>query len=146
MKQKTPINCDNNKCYICNFPIKINTKRPNVPNPEMSYTDFYRRYEHIFLRDIYSKEELESSDQLKTSENYKKIFHKFLIIIILTACSCHVTYAFKSESTLGICLNVKEVLARNRRNIRSLSDCNWTRIHNHLVRKRTLNHLAKLAK
>ena len=26
-----------------------------------------------------------------------------------------------------------------------LSDCNWTRIHNHLVRKRTLNHLAKLA-
>ena len=28
----------------------------------------------------------------------------------------------------------------------SLSDCNWTRTHNHLVLKRTLNHLAKLAK
>ena len=27
-----------------------------------------------------------------------------------------------------------------------LSDCNGTRTHNHLVRKRTLNHLAKLAK
>ena len=26
----------------------------------------------------------------------------------------------------------------------SLSDCNWTRTQNHLVRKRTLNHLAKL--
>ena len=26
-----------------------------------------------------------------------------------------------------------------------LSDCNWTRTHNHLVRKRTINHLAKLA-
>ena len=25
------------------------------------------------------------------------------------------------------------------------SDCNWTRTHNHLVHKRTLNHLAKLA-
>ena len=25
----------------------------------------------------------------------------------------------------------------------SQSDCNWTRTHNHLVRKRTLNHLAK---
>ena len=25
-----------------------------------------------------------------------------------------------------------------------LSDCNWTRNHNHLVHKRTLNHLAKL--
>ena len=27
--------------------------------------------------------------------------------------------------------------------ISSLSDCNWTRTQNHLVRKRTLNHLAK---
>ena len=26
-----------------------------------------------------------------------------------------------------------------------LSDCNWTLTYNHLVRKRTLNHLAKLA-
>ena len=26
------------------------------------------------------------------------------------------------------------------------NDCNWTRTHNHLVRKRTLNHLAKLAR
>ena len=30
-------------------------------------------------------------------------------------------------------------------NIDCLSDCNETRIHNHLVRKRTLNRLAKLA-
>ena len=28
----------------------------------------------------------------------------------------------------------------------NLSDCNWTRTHNHLVHKPTLNHLAKLAK
>ena len=27
-----------------------------------------------------------------------------------------------------------------------LGDCNWIRNHNHLVRKRTLNHLPKLAK
>ena len=27
-----------------------------------------------------------------------------------------------------------------------LSDCNWTRTHNHLVRKQTLNHFAKLTK
>ena len=35
----------------------------------------------------------------------------------LTVCSCHVTYAFESESTLYSCLNVKELLARNRRDI-----------------------------
>ena len=29
---------------------------------------------------------------------------------------------------------------------KGLSDCNWTRTQNHLVYKRTINHLAKLAK
>ena len=62
----------------------------------------------------------------------------------MTVCSCRVTYAFQSESTLYSCLNVKELLARSRRKIRSLSDWNWTRTQNHLVRKRTLNHLVKL--
>ena len=51
--------------------------------------------------------------------------------------------AFQSESTLYSCLNVKKPLARNRRDIGSLSDYNGTRTHNHLVRERTLNHLAK---
>ena len=45
----------------------------------------------------------------------------------------------RSKSTLYSCLNVKELLARNRREIWSLSDCNWTGTQ-------TLNHLAKLAK
>ena len=31
-------------------------------------------------------------------------------------------------------------------NVLTLCDCSWTRIHNHLVHKRTLNHLAKLTK
>ena len=43
-------------------------------------------------------------------------------------------------------LNVKELFARSMRPIWGLSDSNETRIHNHLVRKPTLNHLAKLAK
>ena len=55
----------------------------------------------------------------------------------------YVTYAFQSESTPCICLNVKELLARNKAKIWSLSDSNWTRTHNHLVRKRTFSHLAK---
>ena len=61
-----------------------------------------------------------------------------------TVCSYHVTYAFQSESRLYSYLNVKDFLARSRRVIWSLSDWNWTRSQNHLVRKRILNHLAKL--
>ena len=65
---------------------------------------------------------------------------------IVIVCFSHVTYEFESESTLYSCLNVKEVLTRSRRHIWRLSDCNGTRTNNHLVRKRILNHLAKLAK
>ena len=72
------------------------------------------------------------------------LLFQWRILTPLTICSYHVTYAFQSESTLYSCLNVKELLAQSRRKIWSLSDCNWTRTQKHLVRKRTLNHLAKL--
>ena len=55
------------------------------------------------------------------------------------------TYTFQSESTIYSCLNVNELLARNRRYIWSLSDNNGIRTHNHLVRKRIHNHLGKHA-
>ena len=64
---------------------------------------------------------------------------------LMAVCSCHVTYAFQSDSTHYSCLNVKELLASRRREFWSLSDCNWSRTQNHLLRKRTLNHFAKLA-
>ena len=60
--------------------------------------------------------------------------------------SC-LTYAFQSESTVYSCLNVKELLGWKRCDVWSFSDCNGSRTQNHhLFPKRTLNHLAKLAK
>ena len=53
----------------------------------------------------------------------------------LTVFSYHVIYAFYSECTLCSCLNIKELLARNRRVI-------WR--FKHLFRKRTLIHLAPI--
>ena len=61
-----------------------------------------------------------------------------------TVCSYRVMYLFQSEYTLKT--QSKELLARNRCEFWNLSDCNRARTHNHLVCKRTLNHLAKLAK
>ena len=63
---------------------------------------------------------------------------------IMTVCYYHVTYVFQNEFTLSSYLNVKERLARNRCDIWSLSDSNGIQTHDHLVCKRTLNHLAKL--
>ena len=59
------------------------TKGLHVLNPEMSYTDFYIRFEHKFLRNIYTREKLASATHLITLENYYKIFDKFLTVDIL---------------------------------------------------------------
>ena len=47
------------------------------------------------------------------------VWYVFLteIRIILTVCSYHVMHAFQSESALYSCLNIKELLARNKRDI-----------------------------
>ena len=53
---------------------------------------------------------------------------------------------FSVNAHSKVCLNVKERFGRSWRHIWSLSVSNVIWTHNHLVRKRTLNHLAKLAK
>ena len=68
--KKIIIDWKKTKCVICNFPLIINAKGSNFPAYEMSYTDFYMRYEHKFLRNIFSKEELETSKELKSLESY----------------------------------------------------------------------------
>ena len=79
-------------------------------------------------------------------------FHDWAVLCLLICmvhlfvCSCHVTGMFQSESTLFRCLNVKKLLTWSTREIWSLSECNWTWTHNHLVHKPTLNHLAKVPK
>ena len=64
----------------------------------------------------------------------------------LTLCSFDITYVFQSKSTVFFYLNFKELLARNRCNILSLSDYNSTGTHNHFIHKWTLNYLAKQTK
>ena len=73
------------------------------------------------------------------------VFWVLISTMHLTVCSCHVTYAFQSESTLFSYPNVKELLAHTSCEIWRWGDCNWSRTKNHLVFKLTLNHLAKLS-
>ena len=73
------------------------------------------------------KESVVSSECLQTPEaNIINNINSLYLLIMSRTC----------ESTLCSCLNVKELLAWSRREIWSLSDCNWTRIQNHLVHKR----------
>ena len=69
-----------------------------------------------------------------------------MFTVHFTLCSSQVMYAFQNEPELYSCMNVKELLARNRHDTFNLNNCNGTRTQNNSVRKRTLNHLLKFAK
>ena len=73
-----PINWESDKCHICNFPLKIDPVGPDVPNNEMFDGDFFIQYGHKFLRNIYSKGQLESSSEIKTLKGYYKTLKKFI--------------------------------------------------------------------
>ena len=52
----------------------------------------------------------------------------------------------QGEFNLHNCLIVTELVAQSRREIWSISDCHWTRNHNHLHHQQRFNHLTKLTK
>ena len=66
------------------------------------------------------------------------------IRVFMTVYYYHVTYVFQSESTLYSCLNVKELRAQTRREIWSLSCCNWPQTHNNFIHKLTLKRTLAL--
>ena len=68
----------------------------------------------------------------------KRHFRQYVIVISRTS--------FRANLDSLICLNIKELLGRSRHHIWSLIDSTGIRTHNHLVLKRTLNYLAKVAK
>ena len=52
------------------MPLKIETTNHNTPNPKMSYGGFFIKFEHKFLRNMYSDEEIKQSPQICTLEKY----------------------------------------------------------------------------
>ena len=49
---------------------------------EMSFGDFVIRYEHAFLRSIYTDEKIKDSNHLKNLESYYEIFEEYIAICI----------------------------------------------------------------
>ena len=56
------------------MPPKTEATNHNTPNLKMSYSDFFIRFEHKFLRNIYSNEEIKQLPQICTLEKYYKIY------------------------------------------------------------------------
>ena len=76
------INWQKDKCVICKFPMKLEPTNWQTPSSEMTYGDFVICFEHTFLGNIFSKEQLCSAEQIKTLEKYYEFFQKYIQICV----------------------------------------------------------------
>ena len=53
-----------------------------TPNNKMTFGDFIIRYEHKFLRNIYTTEEIQKSGHIKNLQCYYEIFQEYIQICI----------------------------------------------------------------
>ena len=81
-EEKNSINWKKGKCVICKMPLKIEPTSFETLEDEMTYGDFVIRFEHKFIRNIYTIEQIKQSDDLKGLENYYKAYQKFISISI----------------------------------------------------------------
>ena len=79
-EKENPIDWENGECVLCRFPLEANPTNPK--NEKMSYGDFIIKKEHMFLRNIFSKEELLKSIPISTFESFHKHFIEFLEIAV----------------------------------------------------------------
>ena len=54
-----------------------------TPDDEMPFGDFLIRYEHKFLRNIYTNEQIKDSYHLKDLESYYEIFEDILQSVLV---------------------------------------------------------------
>ena len=82
MNQQIKINWQKDKCVICKFPMRLEPTNSQTLNSAMTYRDFVIRFEHIFLRNIFSEQQLCSSEQSKTLQNYYEFFQNYIQICV----------------------------------------------------------------
>ena len=64
------------------MPPTVEQTNVKTPDDEMTHGDFVIRFEHKFVRNIYTSEQIKESYHLETLENYYEIYQKFLSISI----------------------------------------------------------------
>ena len=81
-ERNNPVNWKNDKCVICKMPLKIEPANLEMPDGEMTYGDFVIHFERMFIRSIYTYDQIKASYHLETLEKYYKYFQKFIAISI----------------------------------------------------------------
>ena len=81
-QSKNKIDWKKDKCVIFKFPIKLEPTNYLTADSEMTYGDFIIPFEHKFLRNIYTEEQIMQSDHVKNLKNYYEIFNEYIQICV----------------------------------------------------------------
>ena len=81
-ESQNPVNWNTAKCVICKFPMKLKPTNYLMPDNEMTFGDFVIRYEHKFLRNSYTTEQIQQTDHIKNLQSYYEIFEEYIQICI----------------------------------------------------------------
>ena len=101
-ERKHPIDRQKDKCVICKLLLKMDPLGYNILNSELSYGDFFIRYEYKFLRNIYSDSEIAESPQICTLQNYYVVYQKFIKICICILAFLGSSHVAKDEDQFDI--------------------------------------------
>ena len=90
-ESRNKIDWKKDKCVICKFPMKLEPTSHLTADSEMTYGDYVIRYEHKFLRNIYTEEQLAQSDHIVNLQNYYDIFNNYIqicigLLVLLNSC------------------------------------------------------------
>ena len=81
-ESENKIDWQKDKCVICKFPMRLEPTNLQTSNSAMTYGDFVIHFEHTFLRNIFSEEQLCSAEQIKTLQNYYEFFQSYIQICV----------------------------------------------------------------
>ena len=77
--RNNPIDWSNKRCVICNFKLAVSLNEVHDTDKLTTWYDFTVQKEHLFLRNIYSEQELKQSERIK---DLKQHFEAFLHAIL----------------------------------------------------------------
>ena len=77
-ESQNSINWKKDKCVICKFLLKTQPTNFKTSDDEMSFGDFVIRYEHKFLRNIYTEKQINDSEHVKDLECCYDIFNYYI--------------------------------------------------------------------
>ena len=81
-ERNNPVNWRDDKCVLRKMPLRVESTSFKTPDDETTYGHFIIRFEHKFIRNIYTNDQIKESQHLNTLKNCYEIYQQFMSISV----------------------------------------------------------------